>query len=320
MMPQIFKIGTRGSKLALAQADLVANAIKKEFPELQTEIKIIHTSGDKDRVRSLVSMSGSGVFVKELEESLLENAIDIAVHSLKDVPEQIDSALLLAGFLKRENASDVLISLGQSFKDLPCNSVIGTGSPRRILQLQEIRSDLKYKGIRGNLETRIAKVENKELAGIILGAAGLNRLSLAKYITEEFQVEKLTPAIGQGIIGIECKKEREDVVEILKKITDGKTKKAAELERAWMHFLGGGCKVPMAAYLKEKSSGYEFYAYLSNVESGRFIRKQISLNENFSVETVLETFGKDFTEECKSKNIILPKDANEHALLKYFGD
>ncbi|MDY3921494.1 MAG: hydroxymethylbilane synthase [Hallerella porci] len=306
------RIGTRGSALALAQAHLTQDLIQREFPQLKAEICVIKTSGDKDHVRSLVSFGGQGVFVKEIEEALLENRIDIAVHSLKDVPDSMDARLELSGFLKRENPRDVLVSNGVRFDDLKPNAKIGTGSPRRVLQLKKMRPDVHCVNLRGNLPSRIEKVKTGELDAILLGAAGLNRLGLAKSISEIFAVENVTPAIGQGIIAIQSCVNNLRAKEIAKKISDETTVIAARAERLWMNLLGGGCRVPMGAILEPQNKNFLFTAYLSDPANGNFLR----LAQKFSAEDLaeniceksLKNFAEKFIAECRKKNIRLPSD------------
>ncbi|MDR1758898.1 MAG: hydroxymethylbilane synthase [Fibrobacter sp.] len=310
------RLGTRGSPLALAQARLAAEAFETHYPGIHVEIKVIHTSGDKDRVRSLVSMSGSGVFVKELEDALIRCEADVAVHSLKDVPSQMDSRLHLAGFLKRESPYDVLVSREFSFNDLPAGAKIGTGSPRRILQLRKLRPDLKFVNLRGNLETRIHSVTS-ELDAAVLGAAGLNRLKLSQAVTQVFKPEEVIPAIGQGIIGLQCLAGNKEMNRMLTEISDQKTLTAARTERRWMNLLGGGCRVPMAALLLPENEGYRFYAYLSEINGKAEHRADVywSAPEN---ESLMEDFAERFIRECRLKGVPLPSETDEHALLDFW--
>lgn len=320
MLNSVIRLGTRTSPLAMAQTTLTAKALAAVFPGLQVEIKPIATRGDKDKVRSLVSFSGAGVFVKELEEALLEDEIDVAVHSLKDVPSEMDSRLVLAGFLKRANPHDVLVAKKHTLKTLPQGAKIGTGSPRRILQLREHRPDLSFTDLRGNLASRIAKVENGELDGILLGAAGLERLGLLGAASETFSPEVLTPAIGQGIVGLQCLKKREETCSILEKISDPFSAKAAKFERAWMVFLGGGCRAPMAGFLAPYGeAGAIFYAYLADPISKKYHREKYVKTDGVFDERQFETFGADFIKKCKSLSIPLPKEVDSHALMQFWG-
>ena len=308
------KIGTRGSALALAQAYLTRDLIQKAFPDLTAEICIIKTSGDKDHVRSLVSFGGQGVFVKEIEEALMEKKIDLAVHSLKDVPDSMDDRLVLSGFLKRENPCDVLVSGGKKFADLRPGATIGTGSPRRVLQLKKMRPDVHCVNLRGNLPSRIEKVRNGEFDAILLGAAGLNRLEMPSEISEVFTVDQVTPAIGQGIIALQSLKENSMAREIAEKISHRETVIAARVERHWMNLLGGGCRVPMGAILEVDGNAFRFTAYLADPQNGQALRMVQRFEENVLSEQAhackaLDAFAKTFMDACHQKGIMLPSEA-----------
>ncbi|MBP5248327.1 MAG: hydroxymethylbilane synthase [Fibrobacter sp.] len=308
------RIGTRGSALALAQAHLTQGLIQKFFPDLTAEICVIKTSGDKDHVRSLVSFGGQGVFVKEIEEALLEKKIDIAVHSLKDVPDSMDERLELSGFLKRENPHDVLVSGGKKFADLKPGATIGTGSPRRVLQLKAIRSDVRCVNLRGNLPSRIEKVKTGEFDGILLGAAGLNRLGLPSEISEVFSVEQVTPAIGQGIIALQSLKENALAKEIAQAISHRETVIAARVERHWMNLLGGGCRVPMGAILSPEENAFLFTAFLADPQNGNSLRmtkrfNAAELSEDAHTCEALDAFARTFAEACHLQHIMLPSEA-----------
>lgn len=304
------RIGTRGSTLALTQAEQAKRLIQKNFPDCETEICVIKTVGDKDHVRSLVSFGGQGVFVKEIEEALLEGKIDLAVHSLKDVPDSMDPRLELSGFLKRENPRDVLVSSGISFWNLRKGSTVGTGSPRRVLQLKAMRPDIKCVNLRGNLPSRIEKVKTGELDAVMLGAAGLVRLGLSSEISDAFSVEQVTPAIGQGIVALQSLRKNTFARNVSERISDRLTVLAAHAERRWMELLGGGCRVPMGAILEPDADGFRFYAFLADAESGNSLR----LSKRFSAEELqgseMETFARNFAEECHRRKIPLPSETS----------
>lgn len=305
------RIGTRGSALALAQAEQAKCLVLENFPEVDVEICVIKTVGDKDHVRSLVSFGGQGVFVKEIEEALLEGKIDLAVHSLKDVPDSMDPRLELSGFLKRENPRDVLVSNGISFGNLRVGATIGTGSPRRVLQLKVMRPDIRCENLRGNLPSRIERVKSGELDAIMLGAAGLVRLGLSSEISDAFSVIDMTPAIGQGIVAIQSLRENAFARSVSERISDKLTVMAAHAERRWMELLGGGCRVPMGAILEPEDDGFRFTAFLADAESGRSVRlsKRFSLEE-VSKESGLENFAQEFAAECHRKKIPLPSETS----------
>lgn len=308
---ETIRIGTRGSALAMAQANLTQDLIVRKFPSVAVEIEVIKTQGDKDRVRSLVSFGGQGVFVKEIEEALLEKRIDLAVHSLKDVPDSMDYLLELSGFLKREDFRDVLVSGGVRFSDLKPGAKIGTGSPRRVLQLKSLRPDLHCVNLRGNLPSRIDKVKSGECDAILLGAAGLVRLEMSSLITERFSIEKITPAIGQGIIALQSCVENKRAKEIAEGISDEATVIAARTERRWMNLLGGGCRVPMGAVLESEPDSFCFTAYLADPRDGRFLRRsqRFTALELKSGEK-LEKFADEFMGECRRQGILLPLETN----------
>lgn len=318
-MKKNLKLGTRGSALALAQAELAKAAIENACLDYSVEICIVRTSGDKDRVRSLVSLGGTGVFVKELEELLLAGEIDFAVHSLKDVPVEMDSRLMLASFLPRALPYDVLVSNGIAFKDLPQGARIGTGSPRRVLQLKKIRPDIECVDLRGNLGTRIEKVTAGELNAILLGGAGLVRLGWKEHISEQFSPEVLTPAIGQGIVALQCAEANGEVRTVLEKVCDKEAAFAARTERSWMKYLGGGCRVPMAAFLEPCKDGFRFYAYLSTPTGDSYYRAVQAFKPGDGEADVLGAFGENFVAECQKRNIPLPREVDEHALLNFWG-
>ncbi len=305
------RIGTRGSALALAQAEQAKRLVQENFPEIDVEISVIRTAGDKDHVRSLVSFGGQGVFVKEIEEALLEGKIDLAVHSLKDVPDSMDSRLELSGFLKRENPRDVLVSNGISLERLRQGATVGTGSPRRVLQLKAIRPDIKCVNLRGNLPSRIEKIKSGELDAIMLGAAGLVRLGLSSEISEEFSVVAITPAIGQGIVALQSLRENAFARNVSERISDKLTVLAARAERRWMELLGGGCRVPMGAILEPAGDGFRFTAFLADAKNGKSLR----LSKNFSSSEILkgdalEIFAREFAAECRQGKIPLPSETS----------
>lgn len=315
------RIGTRGSALALAQAELAKKLLLENIPEIDAEICVIRTVGDKDHVRSLVSFGGQGVFVKEIEEALLEGKIDLAVHSLKDVPDSMDSRLALSGFLKRENPRDVLVSNGIPFSKLRKGANVGTGSPRRVLQIKAIRPDIKCVNLRGNLPSRIEKVKSGELDAILLGAAGLVRLGLSSEISDVFPVDVVTPAVGQGIVAIQCLRENAFAQSVAEKISDENAVLAARAERRWMELLGGGCRVPMGAILKADFEDFAFTAFLADAENGNSVR----LSKKFSKAEIrqggpLGDFARSFIGECRKKNIPIPSETSGTEAISHFWD
>ena len=256
-------IATRGSKLALWQAEWVKAQLEKNNPDLEVELKKIKTTGDKILDVPLAQVGGKGLFVKEIEDALLKKKADLAVHSMKDVPTDLPEGLHLAAICKREDPRDALITAIsdqqsaisrkkriKSFKDLPKGALIGTSSLRRICQLLNKRPDLKITHLRGNLDTRLRKLDEGQFDGIILAAAGLKRLGWQKRITESLSASISIPAIGQGAVGIECRVDDVFINKLLKKLDHRTTSVCVRAERAFLKKLEGGCQVPIAAYAR----------------------------------------------------------------------
>jgi hydroxymethylbilane synthase len=250
-------IGTRGSKLALWQAEHIKFLLKKFNPDLKVHLVKIKTTGDMILDVPLAQVGGKGLFVKEIEESILRNDVDIAVHSMKDVPTDFPAGLHLSAICKREDPRDAFISQVQSpkskvqsFKDLPQGARIGTSSLRRSSQILNIRPDLQITQLRGNLDTRMRKLDEGQFDAIILAAAGIKRLGLQDRITEILPFEVSLPAIGQGAIGIECRADDDVINEIVGSLDHEETSIAVRAERAFLRKLEGGCQVPIAAYAR----------------------------------------------------------------------
>lgn len=240
-----FIIGTRGSKLALAQAEQVKRELLLAYPELKVELRIIKTKGDKRLDLSLNASGDKGLFTKELEEALFAGEIDCAVHSLKDLPVELCSGTSFGAILRREQVNDVLISVRyKSLAELPNGAIVGTSSPRRAAQLLEQRSDLDIREIRGNVDTRLAKLDNGEYDAIVMAYAGLKRLGLEERITQILPEVQMVPAPGQGAIAVQIKSDREDYKELLKLLHHDYTARCVEVERYILSKIGGGCAVP----------------------------------------------------------------------------
>jgi len=239
-------IGTRGSQLALIQAETVMARLRAAFPARRFEIRKIVTGGDRNQTARLDSLGGIGVFVKELEEALLAGEIDLAVHSLKDVPTLMPDGTKLVAGLEREDPRDVLVTRGETLENLPNGARIGTGSQRRQIQLKTLRPDLVTEGIRGNVDTRLRKVAEGNYDGIILAAAALHRMNLKDKITQYLPSEFL-PAVGQGIVAIEIRGDAIDAAALAAGINHEATWQCALAERAFLFELGGGCTAPIAA-------------------------------------------------------------------------
>lgn len=248
-MSNILKIATRKSPLALWQAEEVARLLKKYHPDLQIELVTMTTQGDKILDTPLAKIGGKGLFVKELEVGMLEGLADIAVHSMKDVPMAFPEGLHLAVVLEREDPRDAFVSnTYKSLSELPLNSKVGTCSLRRQTQLKEARPDIEILDLRGNVNTRLAKLDNGDYDAIILAAAGLKRLGFDDRITQSIPTEQSLPAIGQGAIGIECRSDDEYMNEILKPLNHPETALRLKAERAQNTRLNGGCQIPIGGF------------------------------------------------------------------------
>jgi len=265
------RVGTRGSKLALAQTECVISQLSSLFPELVFEKVIIKTKGDKILDAPLSKIGGKGLFVKEIEEALLKGEIDLAVHSMKDVPSIIPEGLEIACIPERESPFDVWISNYKHISALPSNSKIGTSSLRRLSQLKRIRKDLKILPLRGNVDTRLRKWREGQFDGIILAEAGLKRLGI-KIDYKRFSIEEIIPAVGQGALGIEVRKDNKKIKEILSKIHSKETEVCVKAERSFLRTLEGGCQVPLGAYSWIKDSKLFIIGFISDLEGERFYK------------------------------------------------
>ena len=252
----VLTIGSRGSKLAVIQAKMVETSLRRAFPGLVVSFKTVTTTGDRDRNRSLDVFGGQGVFVKELEQALTSGEIDLAVHSLKDVPTELGTGLKLSATLPREDPRDVLVSRsGLKLALLPMGSWVGTDSRRRAAQLKAVRPDVATRPIRGNIDTRLRKVRMGEVDGVILAAAALLRLGWPDRITEFLPVDSFLPAVGQGAVAVEIRSDDKMTDRIASSVNDLPTWQAVLAERAFMRTLGGGCRAPIAA-LATVADGY----------------------------------------------------------------
>jgi hydroxymethylbilane synthase len=242
-------IGSRGSKLALTQTEMVAAEIRAANPGLETEIKIIKTKGDLIQDKPLNEIGDKGLFVREIEEALLSGKIDLAVHSLKDMPGEQPPGLEMAITPKREDPRDVIISFcgAKKIADLPQGSTIATGSLRRICQLQDLRSDIVTAPIRGNVDTRIRKAHENGYQGIVLAAAGLHRLGIS-YEGFPLEVTEMLPAPAQGILGLETRIGDKKTLALLAPLHDAASHRQAQAERAFLRYIEGGCHAPMGAF------------------------------------------------------------------------
>jgi hydroxymethylbilane synthase len=273
----LIRIGTRGSKLALTQSEWIKNKIQDQHPDVRVELTIIKTAGDKIQDSPLSKIGGKGLFVKEIEDALLQNRVDLAVHSMKDVPAELPDGLMLAAFPEREDPRDALISTGNVPIDgLPLKARLGTSSLRRAAQILHIRPDLEIAPLRGNVDTRLGKLNGGGLDCIILATAGLNRMGLQNRISQVIPTNKILPAIGQGALGLETRQNDEQTIGIIDFLNHEPTQIAVAAERAFLKKLEGGCQVPIAGLALLESGRLHFTGMVAEIDGTRIIQDQIS--------------------------------------------
>jgi hydroxymethylbilane synthase len=270
-------IGSRGSRLALWQAKHVGAQLQAVHPDLSIRIEIIKTSGDRLQDIALATIGGKGVFVKEIEEALLTGHIDLAVHSLKDVPTELPQGLALSAILPRENPRDALVCRKKlvTLADFPTQGRVGTGSLRRAVQLRHLIPGVTIEPIRGNVDTRLRKLKEQNLDGIVLAMAGLKRLGFSKRVDYLFSIDELTPAIGQGALALESRLEDQVTNLLLQALEHPPTRMCVEAERAFLSALGGGCQVPLGAYAQLQNGKAEFSAFVASPVDSRIVRKTL---------------------------------------------
>lgn len=253
-MKQKLIIGSRGSRLALWQSEWVKTKLQSLHAEIEINIEIIKTTGDKNTQQPLTVIGGKGVFTKELETALLDRHVDLAVHSLKDLPTILPDGLNLTAITEREDPRDALIirkdlqNESSSISTLPLNAVVGTSSQRRMAQLKALRPDVKLRDLRGNVDTRLRKLDDGEYDAIILASAGLRRLGWADRITSSIPIEEMLPAVGQGALGLETRANDSETIHLVKFLNHHETNIACKTERAFLRGLGGGCQLPIAGF------------------------------------------------------------------------
>jgi len=292
-----FIIGTRGSQLAQIYTEKVINDLKK-VSSTQIETKKIVTSGDENQKDRLSNIGGKGLFSKKIEIELINNNIDIAVHALKDMPSIETEGLITNFYLKRNSPNEIFISNDNiNFLDLKPNSIIGTSSYRREYQLKSIRSDLDYKLIRGNVDTRIKKLENGDYDAILLSKAGIEALGLTNKITHEFNTEELIPCAGQGIIAIQCRENDQEIINILEKINDDQSRIIANAERKILKILEGDCDTAVGVYAKIDKDLVNIKAELFSVDG-----KQRFFVEESENKTMVKDLSIKIGEKLKSES------------------
>jgi hydroxymethylbilane synthase len=273
-------IGSRGSKLALIQAGMIKVQLQLLDPALDVRIEIIKTSGDVTTA-PLSIIGGKGVFTKELEEALLAGRVDLAVHSLKDLPTILPDGLMIAAITKREDPRDALV-LASKFKDvitsiksLPKGATVGTSSPRRLAQLRNLRDDLVIKDVRGNIDTRVRKLDEGQYDVLVLACAGLRRMGMESRISVALPANEMLPAVGQGALGLETRADDTETIEIASKLDHKFTRLGCIAERAFLRSLGGGCQLPIAAYAIVRDQRIRLNGLVAHPQGKQIVRDRI---------------------------------------------
>jgi len=271
------KIGTRGSRLALAQSEWVKGRIVSRYPDIRVELVKITTTGDRILDSPLSRIGGKGLFVKEIEDALLEGRIDLAVHSMKDVPAELPPELFLSVFPVREDPRDALIAGGcRALRDLPRGARVGTSSLRRAAQILSLRPDVRIVPLRGNVETRLRKREEGVCDAVVLASAGLRRLSLDKPSDCLLGPDEMLSAVGQGALGLEVRRSDQTVMECLAFLNHPETETAVRAERAFLERLEGGCQVPIAGWARVEEYGLTMDGLVAELDGSRLIRDRVA--------------------------------------------
>lgn len=297
------RVATRPSLLATTQTSQTVALLKAKNPEINFEIITFSTHGDRVTDKPLVEFGGTGLFVKELEQALIEGKADIAVHSLKDMPSEQPEQLVVAAYAPREDARDVILTKdNKGLASLHPSMIIGTGSPRRQLQLLTKCNDIQFKNLRGNIDTRLRKLNDGEYDAIVLAAAGLHRLGKSIDQKAYIPVFDCIPAVGQGAIALECRAGDKEILSILKSINHTDTEIAVTAERAFMRTIGGGCKFPLAAHATIKDDKVFLDCIIGDVATCKYVRLQdtaiISENEQLGIN-----LGNSMRQACLGKGI-----------------
>lgn len=298
------RIGTRGSLLAKWQAEFVRKQLFATTGA-EAEIVVIKTSGDKMQMSPLTQIGGKGIFIKELEEALLEESVDLAVHSVKDVPTETPSRLSFPAVCRREDVRDCLVATnGATLATLRQGARVGTGSLRRQAQLRHLRPDLDVRDLRGNVDTRLRKVESGEYEAVMLAKAGLDRLGWSQRITEVFSPEVFLPAVGQGAIVVECRLRDTEAAELAGKLDDAETRTAIIAERALLSELQGGCQVPIGAWARLERAELVMEACVCSVDGVHYVKQRVAAPREQAAELgqhlarlLMEAGAQDILEE-----------------------
>ena len=275
-MKQTFRIGTRGSQLARWQADFVQGSLEKIYPDHRFEQVIIKTEGDQDQHSSLKQIGGQGVFTKAIELALLREEIDIAVHSLKDLPSEMDAELVLGAVPERGPVEDVLVSRqGTPLSEMPKNAKIATGSIRRQSQILEKRPDIRIADLRGNIQTRLKKLDDQDLDAIVMARAALFRLKIEDIPYHTFSTEEMIPAVGQGAVGIQIRKKDQRTASLVAALNHAETWMAVTAERALLFTLDSGCQFPVGAYGKVVGDILEITGFVGLEDGTRVLKEKL---------------------------------------------
>ena len=305
------RIGSRGSQLALWQANHVAALLRSR--EHDVAIEIIHTTGDKILDVALAKVGTKGMFTKEIEEALADNSVDLAVHSLKDLPTEIASEFSLAALLSREDARDVFCSQKfHSINALPNGAKVGTSSLRRQAQLKAIRKDLEVHPLRGNVDTRLKKLEAGQYDAIILAAAGLNRLGKTELVKQVISVDVICPAPGQGALAVEIRSNDKATLEYIKFLDDPSARATSTCERALLNRMGGGCQVPIGAFAEQIGNGLRLHGVVADPEGESVLKETQQGNDpialgNSVADALLKRGGDAILQKVYGREVAVPQ-------------
>ncbi|MBM4169167.1 MAG: hydroxymethylbilane synthase [Ignavibacteria bacterium] len=309
-MTKPLRIGTRGSDLALWQSNHIKARLSQAFPDLAIELLIIKTTGDRILDSPLSKIGDKGLFTKEIEHALLSHEIDLAVHSLKDLPTKLPEGLVIGAITEREDVRDVFIAHPskpvQSIKELPQGAKVATGSLRRRCQLLHVRPDLEIVDLRGNLNTRLHKLEQSDWNGIVLAGAGVRRLGWTDRIAEEIPLDVMLPAVGQGALAVEIRDADAPLRDLLKVVHHDATAAATRGERAFLRHLEGGCQIPIGTYGRIEESRFKMDGLIGSLDGHRVVRGSVSgvpaeaeaLGTGLAKE-LLERGGREILEEIR---------------------
>lgn len=299
-------VGTRQSKLALTQTNWVVERLRELEPGLDINCKKIVTKGDRILDVTLSKVGGKGLFVKEIEQAMLNGEIDFAVHSMKDMPSEIPPGLVIGAVPIRENPTDALLSRdGKTLDELPSGAVVGTSSLRRQAQILAYRPDLKVEPVRGNLDTRIRKMKEGQFDAILLATSGLKRMGWQEEICQELPSDLLLPAVGQGALAIQCREDDKELLAVLSKLNHEETARAVRAERAFLNAFQGGCHLPLAAYAEIKYDEVYLTGLVAHPD-GKIVIKQSFIGKD--AQAAGETLAKLLKEEGAGELLALVKE------------